>query len=87
MATTPRVLDRTFALEYQPQIREIERCSDASEDRDLDGLAGCEDPDCFGRCEPLCPAGAFTGCTSPRCGDGTCDPRREDRHICPQDCT
>lgn len=46
-------------------------CRDASVDSDADGLKGCADPDCAGRC-----AG---------CGNGTCDPS-EDYLMCLADC-
>jgi len=71
----------TWALAYR-SLATPERCLLAGADEDGDGLAGCEDPDCWGRCSPLCPPA--TSC-SPRCGDATCDPL-EDRLICPQDC-
>jgi len=54
-------------------------------DTDGDGLAGCGDPDCWGRCTPLCPP--FSTCTmpTPGCGDGVCDPL-ETHALCPVDC-
>ena len=50
---------------------------DQAIDNDGDGLAGCDDPDCWMSCTPLCPpAPAGTTCdpASPHCGDGVCDP-------------
>jgi hypothetical protein len=41
-------------------------------DRDADGLAGCADPDCWGRCEPSCPPGASCSLSRERCGNGDC---------------
>ena len=49
-----------------------EACGFANEDTDGDGLAGCADPDCAGRCAS--------------CGDGTCS-LNEDYLICPADCS
>jgi cysteine-rich repeat protein len=60
-----------------------ERCLIAGEDSDGDGLAGCADPDCWGRCSPTCSPG--TTCATPGCGDATCDPT-EDYLLCPTDC-
>ncbi|MFN0246824.1 MAG: kelch repeat-containing protein [Kofleriaceae bacterium] len=60
----------------------IERCL-ADADEDLDGLAGCADPDCWGRCHPMCQYGVE--CAGPRCGDGTCSVL-EDYRVCPNDC-
>lgn len=66
----------------------------AGNDADLDGRAGCSDPDCFGRCTPTCipnelPAGAVwpTDCPAgqPRCGDGICQ-AIESVASCPGDC-
>jgi cysteine-rich repeat protein len=56
------------------------------EDRDRDTLAGCDDPDCWGRCSPTCPPDTSCAASSPRCGDAACDPIQEDRLICPDDC-
>ena len=56
----------------------------AAVDADLDGLAGCADPDCYGWCSPLCTPG--TTCTpTPGCGDGACGPL-ENQVMCPADC-
>jgi len=55
-------------------------------DGDSDGLFGCADPDCFGRCTPTCNPTIMT-CPSnrPRCGDGQCFPV-ESARMCPADC-
>ena len=62
-----------------------ERCLLADEDRDGDGLAGCADPDCFGRCVPTCAPNTSCPATAPRCGDGSCS-LTEDAQLCPADC-
>ncbi|HTL36808.1 MAG TPA: kelch repeat-containing protein [Kofleriaceae bacterium] len=54
-------------------------------DSDSDGLVGCEDPDCWGRCSPMCPPGTPCDPGSPHCGDHSCS-ALEDRYICPDDC-
>jgi cysteine-rich repeat protein len=74
----------TWQLAYESS-EPIERCVVATADDDGDGLAGCADPDCWGRCAPLCPPGAPCPPNAPRCGDGTCS-AVEDRFICPADC-
>jgi hypothetical protein len=63
-----------------------EACVIASDDTDGDGLAGCEDPDCWSRCTPSCPPGAACDGEAPRCGDATCAAAFEDYLICPADC-
>jgi hypothetical protein len=65
--------------------RSIERCVLSTDDDDGDGLAGCADPDCWGRCAPLCPPDAPCSASAPHCGDGVCG-AVEDHSICPQDC-
>lgn len=62
-----------------------ERCLLATADEDLDGLVGCADLDCWGRCSPDCVPGETCAANLPRCGDGTCS-AVEDRRICPVDC-
>ena len=54
-------------------------------DSDGDGLAGCADPDCSGRCTPWCPPHATCDPTTPHCGDGVCS-EVENYDICPTDC-
>lgn len=56
-------------------------------DQDGDGAAGCTDPDCWATCTPYCELGD-PSCLAlaPRCGDGVCDPERENCGIC-ADCT
>ena len=55
-------------------------------DSDFDGLVGCKDPDCSGRCSPFCPPGTTCDDTLPHCGDGVCNPTLESCELCPQDC-
>lgn len=54
-------------------------------DVDGDGLAGCDDPDCWRTCTPDCPPATSCLGTAETCGDGTCDPT-ENCRICTQDC-
>jgi hypothetical protein len=54
-------------------------------DGDGDGLAGCDDPDCWWVCRPLCPPGASCDPAAPYCGDGVCD-GLENGRMCPKDC-
>lgn len=64
----------------------------ASEDLDGDGLAGCDDPDCWGRCTPDCLPHSTplwpTDCdkTTNACGDGVCNASLETQALCPGDC-
>lgn len=74
----------TLLLEYHG-IHPTEACGLDTEDRDGDTLAGCRDPDCWGRCAPLCPPG-HSCAAEPTCGDGTCTSFLEDYLICPADC-
>jgi cysteine-rich repeat protein len=59
-------------------------CNDV--DTDGDGLVGCADPDCWGRCTPVCPPDTTCDPGSPRCGDGTCSILEYSR-LCPSDCS
>ena len=77
--------DDAWGLSYGDPNRRAERCRSASDDFDGDGLAGCADPDCWGRCTPLCAPGMSCGASAPRCGDGTCS-LVEDGDLCPADC-
>lgn len=56
-------------------------------DADGDGLAGCDDDDCWPVCSPLCAPGVSCPADAPRCGDPVpvCD-AIESAQICPQDC-
>jgi cysteine-rich repeat protein len=55
-------------------------------DTDRDGLLGCDDPDCWGYCTPLCPPGASCDASTARCGDGVCNEALETCGMCPGDC-
>jgi hypothetical protein len=68
------------------QVAASEACS-SKLDYDRDGAIGCNDADCYSVCTPLCPPTAAAGTcpTTPRCGDGTCNPA-EDCRSCPADC-
>ncbi len=58
----------------------------AGMDPDGDGLTGCDDPDCWGFCNPSCPPGAECNNVGPHCGDATCDPVLESCRLCSADC-
>ena len=81
--------DDTWSFQYFGGVSES--CSTGF-DGDGDGLLGCADPDCWGRCLPQCAPFSTpswpTDCdpTAPRCGDGVCNSALEGRRICPQDC-
>lgn len=75
-----------WARSFDSPMTAQERCLFAGEDNDQDGLVSCADPDCFGRCAPLCPPGAACPPDAPRCGDGACG-MVEDYLICPMDCS
>lgn len=77
----------TWAIEHVSPSERPERCRVATDDLDGDGLAGCADPDCWGRCAPKCEPGRCDdpAAVSPRCGDDVCDPV-EDALLCPADC-
>ncbi|HEY4179120.1 MAG TPA: DUF4215 domain-containing protein [Kofleriaceae bacterium] len=77
----------TWTYSYQSGAHPAEACRVSTFDTDGDGLAGCADPDCWGRCDPTCPPRSPT-CVAgrPRCGDGACNTAIEDYLICPGDC-
>jgi cysteine-rich repeat protein len=54
----------------------------SGEDDDGDSRAGCEEPDCWATCAPMCPPGAACDADARRCGDGECDAPRERCGIC-----
>ena len=78
-------VDDTWTYRFLQADAPRDQCQDATADTDLDGLKGCADPDCWGRCTPLCPPGASCAPPSPHCGDGVCS-AVEDYLLCPADC-
>lgn len=81
----PIVGGDTWRLRYESSSR-AEQCALAVDD-DEDGLSGCDDPDCWARCSPMCPPGAAS-CPPdfPHCGDNTCNAALENCRNCPGDC-
>ena len=77
---TPVTLDDTWLRMF---VGTSDIC--VRDDTDGDGLAGCLDPDCAGRCTPGCIPGDSCNPASPHCGDGICS-TVEDYGICPGDC-
>lgn len=75
-----------WAYDFRNSARPAEACLAASADTDMDGLAGCLDPDCWGRCTPDCAPGQSCGSDGDRCGDGMCNPFLESVALCPTDC-
>jgi len=67
------------------ELGHVERCVLVTEDLDGDMLAGCADPDCWGRCAPLCAPGTSCDPAAPHCGDMICS-AIEDDQLCPIDC-
>ncbi|MBS1123983.1 MAG: peptidase subtilisin kexin sedolisin [Deltaproteobacteria bacterium] len=63
--------------------RPDEQCA-ARRDRDGDGLDGCDDPECWATCTPLCGPGELCATDAPRCGDGRVDVH-ETCQLCPSD--
>jgi cysteine-rich repeat protein len=82
MAT--EVHDNIAVRTYVSPGHAVERCLRAV-DTDGDGLAGCADPDCAGRCWPGCAAASGCDPDHAHCGDTVCSPV-EDYLICPADC-
>jgi cysteine-rich repeat protein len=80
------VASDTWRFATQSPSYPQERCLLANEDTDGDGRAGCNDPDCWGRCAPSCPPEQACPPSGPRCGDGVCNQAIEDRLLCPIDC-
>jgi hypothetical protein len=79
------VNSETWVFSYVSTSSPTESCTGATVDSDGDGLAGCADPDCWGRCTPFCPPRTTCDNTLPSCGDGVCGPV-EDKLLCPTDC-
>ncbi len=76
-------LGDTWLLRYE--LDRHEACASGF-DTDGDQLAGCDDPDCWGRCTPLCPPRTTCNANASRCGDGTCNAALETCRLCPADC-
>jgi hypothetical protein len=55
-------------------------------DVDGDGLVGCDDPDCWSYCTPMCTPGTECDAELSRCGDGSCNAALETCRMCPEDC-
>jgi cysteine-rich repeat protein len=79
-------LNDTWALQYRSESSPAELCIKGDADTDGDGLKGCVDPDCWGRCTPTCPPYVSCAATEPGCGDGTCNSALETHLLCPADC-
>jgi Galactose oxidase, central domain len=85
LANSTTFINDTWEYSFEGPKMSAESCQSAAADADADGLAGCADPDCWGRCEPTC--SPYTSCpTAPRCGDGVCNDGLEDKLLCPGDC-
>ena len=76
----------TWQFRYESPGQPAEACRSPIVDHDGDGLLGCDDPDCWGHCTPLCPPGTSCPADAPRCGDGTCNASLESCRLCPGDC-
>jgi len=78
------ILNDTWMLRWESTT--LDEACDGS-DADLDGATGCDDPDCWARCDPRCVPGSLR-CDPdrPRCGDGTCNRFLEDEALCESDC-
>jgi len=74
--------DETWMLTFTAAGEGRETCQLDNEDADGDGRMGCDDPECWARCAPLCPPGTSCPADAPKCGDGVCSPV-EDYVICP----
>ncbi|MEZ4367939.1 MAG: kelch repeat-containing protein [Kofleriaceae bacterium] len=85
-STSLTFLRDRWALTFANAAAPADRCREATVDTDGDGLVGCADPDCWGRCSPTCPPGTSCAPTAPGCGDGACAGALEDYLLCPADC-
>jgi hypothetical protein len=75
---------RIWRHRFSSAAHPADSCLDT--DTDGDGLVGCADPDCWGRCQPFCPPRTTCDTSTPHCGDGTCS-ALEDYRLCPADCS
>ena len=76
----------TLAFRYRRAGDPGEACRLGTIDYDGDGVQGCDDPDCWGLCTPLCPPDTSCAPNAPVCGDGTCNGSLESCRLCPGDC-
>jgi cysteine-rich repeat protein len=77
---------RSDGWQFRYASRQTTEACERAVDNDGDGLSGCDDPDCWASCAPLCPPGPTCDPALPRCGDGTCGPN-ETCGACSSDCT
>jgi len=85
--SSPPDLEDTWQLSFENASAGPDDCASATSDSDGDGLAGCADPDCAGRCAPACvPSTTICDVALPHCGDGECNPFLESAALCPEDC-
>jgi len=80
-----RVLADQWLLSWSESDRIYERCL-ARQDLDGDGAYGCDDPDCWWACTPLCTPTLPCPTSAPRCGDGVVGPA-ETCQLCAADLT
>lgn len=83
VANTSSRLDSTLRLRWDGDVS-YEACGDR--DSDGDGLAGCDDLDCWWACTPTCPPGTACAAGGPSCGDTVCNPALESCVTCATDC-
>lgn len=77
------VRDDQWLLAWAEPQTIYERCL-ARQDLDGDGLYGCDDPDCWWACTPLCTPTMPCAASAPRCGDGRIG-ANETCQMCPAD--
>ena len=82
---TSGVLADQWLLSWSEPDRLYERCV-VDADRDGDGAGGCDDPDCWWACTPLCTPTLPCAPSAPRCGDSAVAPN-ETCQLCPDDAT
>ena len=70
----------------QDAVAVVDDSCTGKDDLDGDDLVGCDDPDCWGACDPSCPPASACPGARPRCGDGACGTPRETIDNCPDDC-
>jgi len=79
------LLGDTWSLRYERADGQSEACRYGF-DTDGDRRTGCQDPDCWASCTPMCPPDTSCDAAAPRCGDGACNPSLETSRLCPADC-